>query len=288
MSKLLWSPTKEAVSRANLTRFIEFVNRRHDRSLAGYNDLYQWSVEAIPDFWAALWDFLEIRHTRTYDRVVDDVARMPGAGWFTGAELNFAENLLRYRDDQPALIFKGENHPTRRISYAELSDQVTHLAKSLKDIGVIKGGRVAGFMPNMIETVVAMLAAASLGAIWSSCSPDFGSKGVLDRFGQIEPKVMFTADGYYYQGKAFNSLERAAAVMKSLPKAVKLVVVPYVNPRPDLRDLPRAVSYPDFISHESGLKPNFVQVPFSHPLYIMYSSFPSLSFLVTASEKQHP
>ena len=242
------------------------------RTFPNYTDLYEWSIEAIVDFWAAAWDFFDIIHSKGYQQVVDDPTLMPGAKWFTGAELNFAENLLRFRDDRTALIFNGEGQVFDRITYAELYDRVARVAKSLKESGVVKGDRVAGFMPNMIETVVAMLAATSLGAIWSSCSPDFGIKGVLDRFGQIEPKVLFTADGYYYNGKAFDSLERVAGILKDLPATEKVVVVPYVNERADISQLSRAVHYRDFISQDSGLEIDFVQVPFSHPLYIMYSS----------------
>ena len=213
-----------------------------------------------------------IIHSRKYDRVVDDATKMPGAQWFEGAELNFAENLLRYRDDHAALIFKSEVKPSCSITYRELYDQVARMAKSLGEAGVRKGDRVAGFMPNMMETIVAMLAATSLGALWSSCSPDFGIKGVLDRFGQIEPKVLFTADGYFYNGKNFDSIERIAGILKELPATEKVVVVPYVKEQPDISRLPRSVHWNDFMASDEGLEIDFVQVPFSHPLYIMYSS----------------
>lgn len=272
MTAPLWTPSAEQVSRANMTRFMEFVNSKYNLSFTEYSQLYQWSIDSIPDFWAAVWDFVEVKASRKWDTVVDDLGKMPGAKWFEGAELNFAENLLRYRDDQTAIIFKGEVKEPVRITYAELYDQVARLAKSLKEAGVVKGDRVAGFMPNMTETVIAMLAATSIGAIWSSCSPDFGIKGVLDRFGQIEPKVLFTADGYYYNGKTFDSLERVGGILEQLPATEKVVVVPYVNERPDLSVLSRAVDYNDFISKEDNLELEFEQVPFSHPLYIMYSS----------------
>jgi len=270
---MLWAPSRKQVEQANMTRFIKYVNERYGKRFSNYYDeLYFWSVDAIPDFWAAMWDFLGIIHSKSYEQVVDDPHKMPGAKWFKGAELNFAENLLRYRDNQTALIFKGETKDPRRITYAELYDLVARLAKSLRAAGVQKGDRVAGFMPNMIETVVAMLAATSLGAVWSSCSPDFGIKGVLDRFGQIEPKVLFTADGYFYNGKSFDSLERVGGILKQLPKTEKVVVVPYVNERSEIGGLPNAVHWNDFIAPEKGLEIDFVQVPFEHPLYIMYSS----------------
>ena len=272
MEKPLWRPTEGQIARANMTRFMGFVNEHWDKQLKTYQELWTWSVESIPEFWAAWWEFLGVIHSRKYDRVVDDVTKMPGAQWFEGAELNFAENLLRYRDDHVALIFKSEAKPSCSITYRELYDQVARMAKSLRKAGVQKGDRVAGFMPNMMETMVAMLAATSLGALWSSCSPDFGIKGVLDRFGQIEPKVLFTADGYFYNGKTFDSIERIAGILKELPATEKVVVVPYVNEQPDISRLSRSVHWNDFMASDEGLDIDFVQVPFSHPLYIMYSS----------------
>ncbi|MBU2550323.1 MAG: acetoacetate--CoA ligase [Proteobacteria bacterium] len=271
-AEMLWGPSPEQIEKANLTRFIKYVNERYNKSLTRYDELWQWSVDDIPAFWAAIWDFLGIIHSKTYDLVIDDLSKMPGAKWFEGAQLNFAENLLRYRDDRTAMIFASEVLPPRSLTYAELYDRVARLAKALRDFGVKKGDRVAGFMPNMPETTIAMLAATSIGAIWSSCSPDFGIKGVLDRFGQIEPKVLFTADGYFYNGNKFDSLERVGGILEQLPATEKVVVVPYINEQPDISKLPRAVHLSEFTSSESGLEIEFTQVPFSHPLYIMYSS----------------
>ena len=268
----LWVPSEEKIRNANMTRFMEGVNMKFGKNFKTYDELYQWSVENIPDFWSAMWDFAEIKHSKGYDQVIDDVSKMPGAKWFTGAKLNFAENLLRYRDDQTALIFKGEILEPKRITYAQLYDQVARMAKALRDAGVTKGDRVAGFMPNMTETIISMLAATSIGAVWSSCSPDFGIKGVLDRFGQIEPKVLVTANGYYYNGKAFDSLERVAGILKDLPSTEKVVVVPYTEEKPDISKVPRAVHWADFLSREDGLEIEFEQVDFNDPLYIMYSS----------------
>jgi len=272
MAKLLWEPSEKQITDANMTRFIQFVKDRRGRSFAEFNQLHDWSVTDIAGFWGALWDFLGIIHSKEYEEVVDDPGKMPGADWFKGAELNFAENLLRYRDDRIALIFKSEAKEAVRITYAELYDQVARVARSLRNTGVVKGDRVAGFMPNMIESVVAMLAATSLGAVWSSCSPDFGIKGVLDRFGQIEPKVLFCPDGYFYNGKAFDSMERVAGILSKLPTTRKVVVVPYTNESPDIGSLPRSILWSDFISSEENLEIDFEQLPFSHPLYIMYSS----------------
>ena len=198
--------------------------------------------------------------------------KMPGAKWFSGAKLNFAENLLRYRDDGIALIFKGEDRPSTRLSYAALYDEVARLAKAMKDSGVTAGDRVVGFMPNMPQAIIAMLAATSMGAVWSSCSPDFGIKGVLDRFGQIKPKVLFTANGYSFKGKKIDSIERIADILKQLPSIEKVVVVPYTEASADISKIPNAIHYGDFISRETGLEIDFAQLPFDHPLYIMYSS----------------
>ena len=270
--KPLWEPSEEKKQQANLTRFIKMVNERKGKNFSTYDELYDWSVENIPDFWEIMWDFAEVKASKKYDKVVDDVTKMPGAKWFVGAEMNFAENLLRFRDDRIAMVFKGEILEPKRITYAELYDRVAALAKALKEEGVRKGDRVAGFMPNMMETIIAMLAATSIGAAWSSCSPDFGIKGVLDRFGQIEPKVLFTADGYYYNGKPFSSLERVAGIIDKLPATQKVVVVPYVEERADISGVSKAVHLQDFMTVEPGREIDFEQVPADHPLYIMYSS----------------
>ena len=272
MSKLLWQPSEERINQSNLYRFIRFVNDRFTLQLNNYAELYEWSVNNISDFWACMWDFAEIRYSKTYDRVLDQAETMPGNKWFEGARLNFAENLLRYRDDRVALIFKGESNPTVRITYADLYDEVARVAASLKAMGVATGDRVVGFMPNMPQSIIAMLAATSLGATWSSCSPDFGIKGVMDRFGQIAPKVLFTADGYWFKGKAMDSLQRISEIVKQLPSVEKMVVVPYTSENPDISAIDKAEMFDDFKSAESGLTIEFEQLPPDHPLYVMYSS----------------
>ncbi len=272
MDKLLWKPSEERIKSTNMYRFMNFINEKFNRDFTEYEPLYKWSVENIPEFWASMWEFVDIKHSQKYDEVVDDPYKMPGAKWFSGAKLNFAENLLRYRDDQVALIFKSEAEKSIKMTYAELYDEVARVAKSLKELGVQVGDRVVGFMPNMPHTIIAMLAAASLGATWSSCSPDFGIKGVLDRFGQIQPKVLFTADGYFYKGKKFDSLERISNILKELPSTEKVVVVPYTQEEPDISNVPNAVYFDDFKSSEDNLEIEFVQLPFQHPHYIMYSS----------------
>lgn len=272
MGKLLWQPSEDRIKNSNMYRFMKLVNEKYGKNFTEYDALYQWSIENIPDFWASMWEFGEIKASKPYTQVVDDLTKMPGAKWFSGAELNFAENLLRYRDDRVALIFKGEAQESTKMTYAELYDEVARVAKSLKELGVQPGDRVVGFMPNMPQTTIAMLSATSLGAVWSSCSPDFGIKGVLDRFGQIKPKVLFTANGYSFKGKSFDSLERISNILKELPTTKKVVVVPYTEKEPDISGVPNAVLYEEFKSKEDNLEIEFEQLPFEHPLYIMYSS----------------
>ncbi|HVN80428.1 MAG TPA: acetoacetate--CoA ligase [Terriglobia bacterium] len=268
----LWEPSKGRIEKSNMTRFIDYVNRKHSLNLDGYHPLYDWSIDKREEFWAAMWEFGEVISSKRWDKVLEDSPTMIGAKWFIGARFNFAENLLRFRDDRLAIVFKGEGQPTVRMTFAQLYDEVARLAKSLGDMGVVKGDRVAGYLPNLPEAIVAMLAATSIGAIWSSCSPDFGIKGVLDRFGQIAPKVLFTADGYFYNGKSHDSVGRIGEIVKELPSVEKIIVIPYIGERPDVGAVPRAVHYKDFISKEQGLAIRFEQLPFDHPIYIMYSS----------------
>jgi acetoacetyl-CoA synthetase len=272
MKKPIWTPSKERIRDANMTRFITFVNERHGKSFSGYDELYRWSVSDITAFWGGMWDFGGVIASRSFDKVVDDPARMPGANWFSGARLNFAENLLRFRDARTAIIFAGEGRETARLTYAELFARVARLARSLRATGIVPGDRVAGFMPNLPETVIAMLAATSLGAVWSSCSPDFGIRGVLDRFGQIEPRILFTADGYLYGGKRFDSLERVKGIVESIPSIERLVVVPYLESSPRIDAIPRAVLFEQFVSPEEEPPLDLAQLPADHSLYIMYSS----------------
>ncbi len=272
MAQMLWQPSEDRVRQSNMYRFMQTVNRKHGRSFDAYAPLHQWSIANIPEFWAQMWEFADIIHSVPYRQVVDDPSKMPGARWFAGARLNFAENLLRFRDERTALIFKGEDQPCVRLSYARLYDEVARVAKSLRAMGIRPGDRVVGFLPNMHYATIAMLAAASLGAVWSSCSPDFGIKGVLDRFGQIKPRVIFTADGYRFKGKKIDSLERMRGILRELPSIERVVVVPYTEAAPDIGGIPNAVNWADFRSAESGLEIEFAQLPFEHPLYIMYSS----------------
>jgi acetoacetyl-CoA synthetase len=252
-------------------KFMQQVNHHQATDFADYDALYTWSVENITEFWDEMWQFADIKASKKWDTVIDDPAKMPGARWFAGSRLNFAENLLRYRDNHTALIFRGEDSIRRVMSYKDLYDATAAVAAALKDAGIEPGDRVVGFMPNMPESIIAMLAAASIGAVWSSCSPDFGIKGVLDRFGQTRPRVLFTADGYFFKGKQLDSLEKIAGIIKELPSIEKIVVVPYTRENADLTDLPKAIHYRDFVKAEAR-EIDFEQLPFEHPLYIMYSS----------------
>jgi len=224
MSEPLWQPSEQRVAEANLSRFIDYVNLRHEIGILNYDELYRWSIEQPEQFWIEVWHFCDIKASHPWTTVLEQPATMPGAKWFTGARLNFAENLLRRRDDKTALVYWSEDKIHRAVTYFELNEQVAKLAQAMRGMGIGVGDRVAGFMPNMPETIMAMLATASIGAVWSSCSPDFGINGAVERFGQIEPKLLFTADGYWFKGQAFSSLDKAKAIMEQIPSIEQLVV----------------------------------------------------------------
>jgi len=272
MGKLLWEPSEEHKKQANMTRFISFVNDKYALNLDSYDELYGWSIEKITDFWEAMWEFAPIKASCRYDEVVDNLANFPGAKWFGGARLNFAENLLRYRDDHTAFIFKGETQKSDSMSYAELYNSVACLVKSLRKIGVKPGDRVAAYMPNLIETAIAMLAATSIGAVWSSCATDLGAQAALDRLGQIEPRVLFTVDGYFYKEKAFSSLANASEIVQGIPSLEKVIVVRYTGEKTDISHIHNAVYYDQFIAKEEQPEIQFEQLPFDHPVFIMFSS----------------
>ncbi len=264
----LWTPTLEQIAASNLTRFQAFIGK----SDLNYQSLWQWSVDKPAEFWDALNSFSGvICHSEHQDVLVDE-GKMPGARWFSGLQLNFAENLLKRRDTKTAIVFRDEFGNRREVSYQSLYSQVAQLASSLRKSGVVQGDRVAGFMPNVPEAVIAMLATTSLGAVWSSCSPDFGLQGVLDRFGQIEPKVLITTDGYYYGGKTLSSLEKVKEISGHLSSLSKLVVVNYISERSDVSSLPDFTQDWDAFLDRSATDIRFQPVPFDHPLYVMYSS----------------
>ncbi|MEE9190392.1 MAG: acetoacetate--CoA ligase, partial [Candidatus Neomarinimicrobiota bacterium] len=272
--EILWEPSPDQSENSQMAQFIGFVNRKHSLSFQNYNDLYVWSITHNSAFWETIWHFSKIIASQQYLSVVSDPGKMPGAKWFPSARLNFAENLLRYRDPHPALIFQGEGLSPISLTYKDLHDKVRNVSQGLRALGVEPGDRIVGFMPNLPETVIAMLAATAIGAIWSSCSPDFGIKGVLDRFSQIQPKIIFSADGYRYNGKPFDSLEKLQGILKELPSIEQVIITSYLNKEPNLNKIPNAISYEDFSKPRKNRETDliFEQLPFDHPLYIMYSS----------------
>ena len=269
---LLWQPSPERKAAANLTRFIDYVNQTWKAGASDYPSLYDWSIREPEQFWQSIWNFCGVIGDMGAAPYLLDGGKMPGARWFPQARLNFAENLLRRRDSETAIVFWGENAVRRKVSYAELYDLVSRTAQAMRAMGVAPGDRIAGFMPNMPETIVAMLATTSIGAIWSSCSPDFGVQGVLDRFGQIEPKVLFCVDGYYYSGKTHDTLARVQEIARQLPTLQKVVVVPYLIAKPLVSEIANAVNLNTFIDAFEAGDIAFERVAFDHPLYILYSS----------------
>jgi acetoacetyl-CoA synthetase len=270
----LWRPSPARVADSTLTRFVRCVNARRGTRLRTYAELYDWSLGSPEAFWTELAQFADVRAEWGAGPVIEQPQRMPGARFFPEAKLNFAANLLRFDDEQPALVFRSERGARRTLSYRELRAEVARVAAGLQAAGVVAGDRVAGYLPNLPEAIIAMLAAASCGAIWSSCSPDFGVPGVLDRFGQIAPKVLFTADGYFYAGKKLDSLQPISELLEQLPAVERVVVIPYLDSEPQLGALGAAATYAspwqEFGTRDTPL--TFAQMPFNHPLFILYSS----------------
>ncbi|MBB2495984.1 acetoacetate--CoA ligase [Aquipseudomonas ullengensis] len=273
MSQPLWTPSAERIAATRMEAFRHFVNQRHGLQLADYPALHAWSVAQRETFWQAIVDFFEVRFSSQPQAVLREGSAMPSAHWFSGATLNFAEHLLRRRDAHPALVAIGEDGSREQLSYAELAAHVAGLQRSLQALGVGIGDRVAACMPNTWQTVVGMLAAASLGASWSSCSPDFGSQGVIDRFGQIEPTVLITAAGYRYAGKNLDQTAKLNEILERLPSLQQLLLVPYSNPAAqaaDFKTTAKVTLWQDF--YQPGGEPQFTPVAFEQALYILYSS----------------
>ena len=266
----IWRPSDARIAATQMRRFIE----RHRSALDddGYRALYRWSVDRPDEFWPAIAEFADVRFASPPSRVLVDRERMPGARWFDGATLSFAENLLRPEHDAPALIAADETGRRRALGRGELRAMSAALAAGFEALGVGPGDRVAALLPNCAETVVAMLAAASVGAVFSTCSPDFGAAGVVDRFGQIEPKVLIAADGYFYAGKRIDGIEKLAEIAARLPSVEQVIVVGYCDPSPSLSGVPRAVQWDDVLAAHAGARFAPRALPFSHPLYILYSS----------------
>jgi len=268
----LWQPSPREAAETNLARFSAEAGKRWNKSFSGLADLHRWSIAAPEEFWRSVWDWGGVIAETPGKAVLIDGDKMPGAQFFPEARLNFAENLLRKRDGSDALVFRGEDKVKRRLSWAELYDQVSLLSQAMKADGIGPGDRVAGYLPNMPEAVIGMLAAASIGAAWSSCSPDFGVKGVLDRFGQIEPKILLVAEGYYYGGKSFDCLDKTREIAAALPSLKRIVVVPYAGENAERQGLPHGVSLAQYLAPYQPGAIAFARLPFGHPLYVMYSS----------------
>lgn len=273
MQQPLWTPSAERIAHTRLDAFRRFINDRHALHLADYPALHAWSVEQREAFWQAIVDFFQIHFHAPAERVLREGPAMPDAQWFPGATLNFAEHLLRRRDGHPALVAIGEDGSREQLSHAQLAAHVAGLQRALQNAGVGIGDRVAAFMPNTWQTVVGMLATASLGATWSSCSPDFGTQGVIDRFGQIEPKVLIAAAGYRYAGKQLDLTDKLNEILPQLPSLERLVIVPYSRDEAsptDYKSVALTTLWQDF--YQPGGAPQFTPVPFDQPLYILYSS----------------
>ena len=277
-TKPLWAPSEDRIKNSNFSKYYDFLRRDYDLSFSNYLELHLWSVTEIEMFWESIWKFSEIVHSKSYDRVLNKRI-MPGAKWFEGAELNYAENLLKYRDNQTAIISSREDQPNVVLTYKELYDLVAACSTGLKELGVKKGDRVAGFVTNIPETVIAMLATTSLGAIWTSCSPDFGIQGVMDRFGQVKPKVLFAIEAYQYNGKVIKCKEKVEEVVSLIPEIEHVIWIPQYqqlnsvqsNNQKSKVGSCKYINFNDLLDFTSNII-SFEQLPFNQPVYIMYSS----------------
>jgi acetoacetyl-CoA synthetase len=274
----LWEPSAEAIERSQLTRYRRWLAAERGVEAEDYADLWKWSVDQLEDFWASIWDYFEVISSTPRPDVLLE-RTMPGARWFEGAELNYAEHIFRGKaDDEVAVVYSSELRDLGELRWGELHDQVAATAEALRALGVIRGDRVVAYLPNGPEALIAFLACASLGAIWSSCSPDFGEASVVDRFAQIEPKVLFAVDGYRYGGKDFDRLETVAEIAAEIPSLERIVAVPYLSDSPELavlerrEDAPEPITWQQLLDLGQGANLRFERVPFDHPLWVLYSS----------------
>ena len=272
MQHPVWKPTAEQVAATKMTAFLQELRQRGQTQLHVYPDLYEWSVTQPAEFWQAVWDFCGVVSSRRSEVVCENFQSMTECRWFTDARLNFAENLLRFSDDRRALVLWNESGFCRSLTFAEVGRQTAQLARTLRSWGITPGDRVAGFLPNIPEAVIAMLAVTSLGAIWSSCSPDFGLQGLTDRFGQIEPKVLFAADSYLYNGSPIDCLGRVSEAVQRIQGIERTVIIPYLQPDPNVSGIPRVTLWSDALDASTGAPPEYAQLPFGHPVYILFSS----------------
>ncbi|MQG76361.1 MAG: acetoacetate--CoA ligase [SAR202 cluster bacterium] len=266
---LLWKPSDDQKANANLTGYMGWLKDKRGLDFTSYDVLWEWSVSDLEGFWASVWDFFGVKSHTPYTNVLGQ-RTMPGAQWFPGAHLNYAEHALSRNDDHPAIEFRNESGDARTLTYTELNRQVASVAAGLRRLGVAKGARVAAYLPNIPEAVVAFLATASIGAVWSSCSPDFGARNVIDRFQQIEPTVFITMDGYRYNGKPFDRVEASSEIQQSLPTLKATVLVSYLNDEVDASGLKDVVAWDQLLGNDISLA--FEPVPFDHPLWVLYSS----------------
>jgi acetoacetyl-CoA synthetase len=278
----LWTPSRERAESTELARFMRWAGERHGREFDDYEELWRWSVDELEQFWADIWEFCGVRASVPYQQVLHSRG-MPGARWFAGAELNFAENLLaperwldRDRSGDVAVVHTSELRPLREITWGELTADVAAAAAALRGLGVERGDRVVAYMPNIPETLIAFLATAAIGAIWSSAAPEFGARSVIDRFAQIEPKVLLAVDGYRHGGKDFDRTDAARAILAELPSVERVVTLAYLDPHaPASTIAPAAIGWEELLASaasEDPAQPSFEQVPFDHPLWVLYSS----------------
>ena len=272
MDQPLWEPSPARKAASNMTAFFRQAEADWGIKLRDFEAAHRWSVENREQFWSSIWSFCGVVASEKGNRVLVDGDKMPGAKFFPDARLNFAENLLRHRGPEPAMIFQGENGDRRALSRDATYDLVARLSQALKAHGIKPGDRIAAYLPNIPEAVIAMLATTSRGGVWSSCSPDFGVRGVLDRFGQIEPRILFAVDGYHYAGKRIDTRPRLAEILAELPTVEKVVIIPFLEPAPELASVPKAVALGDFIAPFKAGPIAFEQVAFNDPLYILFSS----------------
>ena len=271
--RLLWRPSTDSMQQSNMMRFLQAANTEYELQLESFTDLYRWSVDKLEDFWSLFWDWAPIRCERRFDEVVDDQYKMPGARWFRGAVLNYAENILGSdRNERPAIIFRGENRYHSEISRKELWSLVTRFAEALRDNGIVPGDVVAAYMPNIPETVIGMLAAAAVGAVWCSCATDIGPQAASERLGQVNPKILLTTDGYCYKGKIYDVIENATALAASLKTVEKVVVCHYAGEYSKVVQIGNSVLWEGFIGEQDPKDFVFEQLPAEHPLVVMFSS----------------
>jgi acetoacetyl-CoA synthetase len=271
MSKLLWQPSDQRIAAARITEFQNRVSDQFSLTLSTYDDLWQWSIDQPDQFWDSVCNYLNIEFSQPAKEVLQAGKGIRDARWFEGARLNFARHLLKRRDDHIAIVFRGENGTRRSLTYAELYQQVAEVQSYLKKMNIRAGDRVAGYLPNSSEAIIAMLATTALGGVWTSCSPDFGINGVVDRFGQVEPKLLFTVDGYHYAGKPINNLDKLPEIVARIPSVDGVVVYPFLNDSPDIKAIKGAQLWADALD-DQACNVDFVELPFDHPLYILYSS----------------